>query len=108
MTAVILHLSDIHIRSKSDPILSRAQEIASCTFSSLQDASHLFVVISGDIAFSGEENQYDLAIKLFLQIRAVIEKEANIRSEIARSSLFFEKAVTGSSIKRFRHSRKFL
>ena len=78
MTAVILHLSDIHIRSKSDPILSRAQEIASCTFSSLQDASHLFVVISGDIAFSGEENQYDLAIKLFLQIRAVIEKEANI------------------------------
>lgn len=61
MTAVILHLSDIHIKSSHDPILKRANNIAVCTFSSLPSASSVFIVVSGDIAFSGRADQYALA-----------------------------------------------
>ena len=61
MTAVLLHLSDIHIKTSNDPILKRSESIASCVFSSLPLASHLFIIVSGDVAFSGEENQYVLA-----------------------------------------------
>lgn len=66
MTAIILHLSDIHIQSGSDQVLRHAQRIAACTYSSLPDASHLFIVVSGDIAYSGKPEQYECA-KEFLE-----------------------------------------
>ena len=76
MTAVILHLSDIHIKSPQDPILKRAKNIAACMFSSLPSASRVFIVVSGDIAFSGKASQYALAEKFFAEIRNAILAEA--------------------------------
>lgn len=78
MTAVILHLSDIHIKSPQDPILKRANSIAACTFSSLPSASAVFIVVSGDIAFSGHANQYALAETFFVDIRNAILVEAEL------------------------------
>lgn len=78
MTAVILHLSDIHIKSAKDPILKRAKSIAACLFSSLPSASKVFVVVSGDIAFSGQADQYSLASTFFEEIRAAILAEADL------------------------------
>lgn len=52
MSLVIIHLSDIHIKSDHDPILKESDNIASCAFASLADASHLILMVSGDIAFS--------------------------------------------------------
>lgn len=78
MTAIILHLSDIHIKGSSDPILQRAKHIADCTYSSLPDASHLFIIVSGDIAFSGKSEQYAYAKNFFNQIKAFINEEKDI------------------------------
>lgn len=78
MTAVILHLSDIHIKSSLDPILKRAQSIAACTFSSLPSASRVFIVVSGDVAFSGQADQYALAKTFFAEIRHAILTEAKL------------------------------
>lgn len=78
MTAVILHLSDIHIKSAKDPILKRAKCIAACVFSSLPSASKVFVVVSGDIAFSGQADQYALAATFFDEIRSAILAEAEL------------------------------
>ena len=78
MTAVILHLSDIHIKSSLDPILKRAQSIAACTFSSLPSASRVFIVVSGDVAFSGQADQYALAKTFFAEIRDAILAEAKL------------------------------
>ncbi|WP_322084149.1 metallophosphoesterase [Burkholderia sp. BCC1972] len=61
MKFAILHLSDIHIRNASDEILSRAGKIA-CTLNPvLPQVSCLFLIITGDIAFSGKKSEYDLA-----------------------------------------------
>lgn len=78
MTAVLLHLSDIHIKTTNDPILKRGENIAACVFPSLPLASHLFIVVSGDVAFSGEENQYALAADFLTSIRTSIQKERSI------------------------------
>lgn len=78
MTAVLLHLSDIHIKTTNDPILKRGENIAACVFPSLPSASHLFIVVSGDVAFSGEENQYALATDFLTSVRASIQKERSI------------------------------
>ena len=75
MSVVLLHLSDIHIKSDNDPILDRGLAIAACTFSSLPFASHVFIVVTGDIAFSGETFQYALADKFFHDIQDGIKKE---------------------------------
>ncbi|MBX3671246.1 MAG: metallophosphoesterase [Rhodocyclaceae bacterium] len=78
MTAVILHLSDVHIKSVKDPILKRAKSIAACVFSSLPSASKVFIVVSGDIAFSGQADQYGLATTFFDEIRSAIVAEAEV------------------------------
>lgn len=75
MTAVVLHLSDIHIKTAKDPILKRGDSIAAATFASLPAASHVFIVCSGDVAYSGAAEEYKAASSLFSQIEASIRKE---------------------------------
>lgn len=75
MTALVLHLSDIHIKTSTDPILQRGKDIAASTFSSLPSASHVFIVVSGDIAYSGVKDEYNLAADFFTIIRDEIRNE---------------------------------
>jgi len=78
MKVVILHLSDIHIKNSNDPILERGEAIAASVYPFLPSASHVFVVVSGDIAFSGEDSQYALANEFFEEIKTKILKESTI------------------------------
>lgn len=78
MTIVILHLSDIHVRSAGDPILDKGEKIAACVYSDLVTAAAVFIVVSGDIAYSGKTEQYDAAIGLFITLRNAIRAEKDI------------------------------
>lgn len=78
MTAVVLHLSDIHIRSEKDPILSNADAIATAAYEYLPDASVVFVVVSGDIAWSGDKDEYAAASKFLQRIALAIRTEREI------------------------------
>lgn len=75
MTAVILHLSDIHIKTEKDPILKRGADVGACLYKFLPSASHVFIVVSGDVAFSGEASEYQLAKQLLNEIREAILAE---------------------------------
>jgi hypothetical protein len=77
MSFVILHLSDIHIRGSSDEVLRRAAAIARSMFRYLPAADALFLVVSGDVAWSGERQQYRAAEKFLYDIvdRVITEKE---------------------------------
>ena len=79
MKLVILHLSDIHIKYDSDEILKYPREIAQTLFDSLTDVGELFIIVSGDIAYSGKTEQYDLAITFFSQIEEEVKKETNTK-----------------------------
>lgn len=78
MTAVVLHLSDIHIKTPKDPILQRGPDIAATVYSSLPSASHVFIVASGDIAFSGNRAEYQDARQLFQSIHDSLRKETSV------------------------------
>lgn len=78
MTAVLLHLSDIHIKTPMDPILHRGRDIGKCVYPFLPEASHVFIVVSGDMAFSGHADQYELAGRFFNEISATIEEETQV------------------------------
>lgn len=76
MNLLLLHLSDIHIKTANDPILKREKNIASCLYSFLPSASHIFFIVSGDVAFSGEDSQYTLATNFLKNIQKAIQKES--------------------------------
>ncbi|GIZ53701.1 metallophosphoesterase [Noviherbaspirillum aridicola] len=78
MTAVILHLSDIHVRTRTDWILDKSEAVASCVYSALPDASVVFIVISGDIAWSGKSDEYKIAKAFLEKVRDAIQSERPI------------------------------
>jgi calcineurin-like phosphoesterase family protein len=66
MKIIILHLSDVHIKtSRHNPVLSRAQQIAAAVVGHASDADACFVATTGDIAFSGKQEEYELARPFF-------------------------------------------
>lgn len=78
MTAVILHLSDIHIKTAQDLILKMSTNIAACVYSYLPSASQVFIVLSGDIAYSGTATQYNFATEFLKNICKTIQNEKDI------------------------------
>ena len=63
MKFLMIHLSDIHFREgkSSNPVLPRAEQIAAASGSLLVKPSACFLVVSGDIAFSGRAEEYVIA-----------------------------------------------
>ena len=61
----ILHLSDIHIKSIDDPVVALGRKIAMSVFHEARDTGVCLILVSGDIAFSGLEDEY-AAAELFL------------------------------------------
>ena len=78
MNLLILHLSDIHIKDESNEILYFDELIAKTLYSHIDENCHLIILISGDIAFSGNELEYDLAYDFLNSIKDNIKKEQDI------------------------------
>lgn len=81
MKFMILHLSDIHIRNASDPILARDSKIAQSIFPYLPQIKHLIILISGDIAYSGRQEEYDMALGFIQRIKSTILSEKQLPIE---------------------------
>lgn len=71
----VLHLSDIHFRDENDPARNYAESIASACFQTAHQSDSFIVVVTGDIAFGGKENEYTYAQKLFSKIKWKLEEE---------------------------------
>lgn len=61
MRVILLHLSDIHIRSGSNPIITRVKNIADALNICTDEECVCFLVVSGDIANLGNSKEYDIA-----------------------------------------------
>lgn len=61
MQVALLQLSDIHIKDGEHPVLSRADAIKGAIQEAAPNAAGCLIVISGDVAYSGSQAQYDLA-----------------------------------------------
>ena len=61
MRVLLVHLSDIHIRTEVDAVLGRGELIANAAGSVDYDPELCVLVVTGDIAYSGTDEQYMLA-----------------------------------------------
>lgn len=76
------HLSDIHFRvDKKNSLLDKRKRLSEAIRSSIQITSNsnsenrIFFVITGDIAYSGKSEEYDIALDLMIEIEEEIKKE---------------------------------
>ena len=62
----LLHLSDIHIANEDHFIENYIEKIRLACHFELNGISKLYIVITGDIANTGVESEYDVAKKFLL------------------------------------------
>lgn len=79
MKVGILHLSDIHIENANDWIIDKAKKIAQAALGTWERLDAIFVVISGDIANKGLEDQYSVAKEFFSKIRDYLQQESKAK-----------------------------
>ena len=76
MRLAILHLSDIHIHGTSDKVLSKADQIASSFFTEVRASDAALILVTGDIAYSGKEIEYEAAIPFLKRIQELVAAES--------------------------------
>lgn len=77
MSFYIIHFSDIHIKGEDDLVLSRTESIKKTCAGSILPNSDVALVVSGDIAFSGKDSQYEVAKEFFDEISHYLKNEKN-------------------------------
>lgn len=75
MHCTILHLSDAHIKSPADRILSLPSKIASSCFDDARGAAAVLIFFTGDITYSGKQSEFDLAKQFLESLRAHLQAE---------------------------------
>lgn len=83
MKLVTLHLSDIHFKSKDDVAYSYADSIGRSSIPRIRDADGVLILITGDIAFSGTREQYEVAEDFIRSIESVVRRETEGKVFIA-------------------------
>lgn len=71
MRLLLVHLSDIHFLEdeRRNTILARTDAISSAIASVGTDISKCFMIVSGDIAYSGTDQQYSIAQKFLSKLK---------------------------------------
>lgn len=84
MSLVIIHFTDIHMTSSlSDNVLyHRKEKLANACNSIINNGDDVLIVISGDIAYSGQDNEYENFNKILDYICHIIKQETNTVTNI--------------------------
>jgi hypothetical protein len=78
MRIAIIHLSDIHFQASSNALVSRADRIIAAIRPILQGVQGLVFAVTGDVAFSGSQSEYQIAFDFFMNLRTLIESEISM------------------------------
>lgn len=72
MKISILHLSDIHLKSTNNHILTKLDKIFDAFKNDMFESQYLFIAITGDIAFSGLPEEYEHAESLLNYLKDAV------------------------------------
>jgi hypothetical protein len=81
MTIALIQLSDIHINNFRNEALDRASNIRSAVRSCIESPELVVLLYTGDIAFSGKQEQYHLANEFCSELKALFENDGIATSE---------------------------
>ena len=69
MKLLIVHLSDLHLREKGNPVVAKFPLITKALQNEEAELSGLVVIVSGDIAYSGKTAEYNVATECLRGLR---------------------------------------
>jgi predicted phosphodiesterase len=76
MAVVIAHLTDLHVKTGKDPLLSRADSVARAIASEVDAGTNLVILaIGGDSVFSGQAEQFSQVTTFYLAIQTKLQQE---------------------------------
>ncbi len=84
MRLLLVQLSDIHLQASGNPVESRVDAITRAVLSILPHPDGCLVLVTGDIANSGEQKQYACATRFFSKLRE------GLGETFGNGDLFFE------------------
>ena len=82
MKLLFLHISDIHFKNNSDALYEINIPAISSSLSEIGDFNEVVLIFSGDIAFSGDTNQYSLAEQFINKLKLHIRKKYDFQKKI--------------------------
>ena len=83
MKVLLLHLSDIHIQTADDIILTRVSKIVDAVKNLDPDVRAVVCVLSGDITHSGSEEQFLLAMNFVSGLKTEIQRHLSVKTTIS-------------------------
>ena len=85
MKFMLVHLSDIHITGEEDAITTRCTNIVDAVKNSEYELDACAIVVTGDIAFAGSEEQYLVAIDFLDNVKRLLSE--NLSSAVGISTV---------------------
>lgn len=70
----VIHLSDIHITDKNDKVIKKVGKIYDAIKNQLLAADKVIILITGDIANYGYEDQYSIAFEMIEKLKSDLEE----------------------------------
>ena len=83
MGFAIIQLSDIHIKDNDDLIVKRIDRLKAACNSKVNPNDDVLILISGDIAYSGTAQQYNIAEELLSHISCYLEEQKKCKIHYA-------------------------
>lgn len=103
MSIVIVHLTDIHIKEQHEdnPILDKIEKIHAAIKSTVNRNDHVIFAITGDLAYSGLEEEYnivdDFITKIKDDVSQVTEHTPEVVMVAGNHDCYFGEAATARS-----------
>lgn len=82
MRIVVIHLSDIHITQDSNPHIDNVDTICEAIQNYTKGVDDAFIVLTGDIAYSGKPLEYEIAKDYLSKIQKWISDYSGIKPHI--------------------------
>lgn len=68
MSTLLINFSDIHIKNNSNNyVLEKKDALIKAIKPRIREEDNVYIIISGDTAFSGNNVEYDIAFDFFLK-----------------------------------------
>jgi len=80
MRITICHLSDIHFSKSENSVIEKTLNLVNAILENALREEEIIFLITGDIASSGKQEEYYVALDFFLRIRDKLKAEKNITS----------------------------
>lgn len=82
MSLVIFHITDIHICDENDRILQKVEQLKRACAAEVSSGDCVIIAVTGDIAFSGQQKQFELGFQIFDEIVRYLHEEKAVDAQV--------------------------